>query len=105
MSRAYSFQKNNKPNPPKKPITEKYTMTFTYYDNFQTYVNGSNGEKSHTLSIDCGNIPDACGMFHEATKKRLPHYFISDISIRPIMQEEKEVVESPFELDDKEKQA
>jgi len=86
MSRAYSFQKNTKPQPVKKSIIEKYNMKFTYYDDVKAFLEGKD---SHSLNIECGNIPDACGMFHEAVKKIYTNYYISDISVSPIIKEVK----------------
>jgi hypothetical protein len=88
MSRAYHFQRNTKPQPPKRNIIDSYKMTFIYHDDIKAFLENDES-KIHKMEITCGNIPDACGMFHEAVKKLYPRYYISVITTYPVIKEVK----------------
>ena len=87
MSRAYNFHKNHNPQPVGRKVVESYEMTFVYHDNIKAFLENDES-KLHQIKITCGNIPDACGLFHEAVKKLFPSYYISNISTYPVIKEE-----------------
>lgn len=59
-----------------------YKFTFTYHE---TVIVWAKNDLGNTREIETTNIPAACELFHESVKKMYPMYFVSNISILPIV--------------------
>jgi len=65
-----------------KAEVTRYAMVFTFYESVEAWTEGKLPNKR---TIECSNIPSACGIFHESVKKTYPNYFIKDIDISPVV--------------------
>lgn len=68
----------------KKTTPMMYKFSFAYYESVKHWAS-PDGVMANTRVVESISIPAACELFHDSVHKIYPEYYVSNISILPIV--------------------